>query len=83
MVTGVRVPEERSTYDIHAGGSASSVKMVALTNAKGGTLLASMTLNDGGVHVWKCRYAAGPQGGVGIQITSEERIVLQYGGKDS
>lgn len=35
-----------STYDIYVGGSASSVKNGVFTNAKGGTLLASMTLND-------------------------------------
>ena len=52
-----------STYDIYVGGSASSVKNGVFTNAKGGTLLASMTLNDVVSTYGHAGMLQGPQGG--------------------
>ena len=52
-----------STYDIYVGGSASSVKNGVFTNAKSGTLLASMTLNDVVSTYGNAGMLQGPQGG--------------------
>ena len=51
-----------STYDIYVGGSASSVKNGVFTNAKSGTLLASMTLNDVVSTYGNAGMLQGPQG---------------------
>ena len=48
---------------IYVGGSASSVKNGVFTNAKGGTLLASMTLNDVVSTYGNAGMLQGPQGG--------------------